>query len=289
MEKMIHERIDVVSNQTNDHSISMNDNHENLSQELDILRHMVENIQEEIEESGFRQEMTNIDTNKRMNLLEMALNMTVAEIQSSKSGHADFANKTMSLLRNVMDIYRNQIETENSTSAGDNLIDDVTVRENTTTPSSDSIDSTLPEDTCTHPKAVTSNMISCSASSTYSRKHTCAKAFDGVLQTNRVGSTWASKGEGVGAWIQATFSQEIIIKEIKLLQRFAEAEANRQVDILYDGNIVQSAILPARGSRHWNVIRLSRGVPSSSLKITITEVYGTINNGFKEISVLGCF
>ena len=29
------------------------------------------------------------------------------------------------------------------------------------------------------------------------RKYTCAKAFDGVLQTNRLGSAWASKVQGV--------------------------------------------------------------------------------------------
>ena len=42
---------------------------------------------------------------------------------SSQSGHADFANKTMSLLRNVMDIYRNQIEAGNINDDNDDIED----------------------------------------------------------------------------------------------------------------------------------------------------------------------
>jgi hypothetical protein len=35
------------------------------------------------------------------------------------------------------------------------------------------------------------------------------------------------QGEGVGAWIQANFSQPTAVKEIKILQRHNVAEANR--------------------------------------------------------------
>jgi hypothetical protein len=43
-----------------------------------------------------------------------------------------------------------------------------------------------------------------------------------------------------------------------------------------------------QGDRHWNIISLSRAVAASWVKITIKEVYGRVNNGFKEIQFFGC-
>ena len=45
------------------------------------------------------------------------------------------------------------------------------------------------------------------------------KAFDGVLAMGRKKSAWASRGEGVGAWIHAEFNKMKAVSQIKLLQR----------------------------------------------------------------------
>jgi len=286
--QLIHDKIDRTRNSSRDFSIATGQKNENLNDRLDELRHLLENAEEAADDFRLRQLMKNLDTDKKIRLVEEALKNTVNEFNITSNGHAEFANKTMRLLDSVMDLYRKETEAENTTSPGDSTIDGVTIEEEITTEASAGGNSPAPVE-CNDPKTVPGNMIVCSASSTYSRKYSCEKAFDGVLQTNRLGSAWASRGQGVGAWIEANFTKPVIIKEIKVLQRFVEAEANKQIEIKFDGDIAQKAELPAKGSKHWNVIKLSRGVPASSLRITIVEVYGTINNGFKEISISGCF
>ena len=41
----------------------------------------------------------------------------------------------------------------------------------------------------------------------------------------------------------------------------------------------------AQGDTHWNIISLSEPVTTSWIKITVKDVYGTVNNGFKEIAI----
>ena len=42
------------------------------------------------------------------------------------------------------------------------------------------------------------------------------QAFDNQLKIGKKGSAWASKGEGVGAWILATFSTPVKIVKLKV-------------------------------------------------------------------------
>jgi hypothetical protein len=53
--------------------------------------------------------------------------------------------------------------------------------------------------------------------------HRLAESISGLLKSLKI----PSQGEGVGAWIQANFSQPTAVKEIKILQRHNVAEANR--------------------------------------------------------------
>ena len=48
-------------------------------------------------------------------------------------------------------------------------------------------------------------------------------------------------------------------------------------------------IISVQGDRHWNIISLSKPVMASWVKITVKAVYGTVNNGFKEIQIFGCW
>ena len=80
-------------------------------------------------------------------------------------------------------------------------------------------------------------------------------------------------------------------------------EANKQIFLDTSSGWSQTANLPAKvkkvykkninvsesqGDRHWNIISLSKPVTTSWVKITVKAVYGTVNNGFKEIQIFGC-
>ena len=89
----------------------------------------------------------------------------------------------------------------------------------------------------------------------------------------------------------------------QILQRHNPLEANKQVSLDTSSGWSQTAGLPAKvkkflkkmsvndsqGDRHWNIISLSKPVTTSWVKITVKAVYGTVNNGFKEIQVFGCW
>ena len=92
----------------------------------------------------------------------------------------------------------------------------------------------------------------------------------------------------MGAWVLATFSRKVEITKIKVLQRHNPGEANRSVRLETSEGWSKGASLPAKGDRHWNIISFSKPVVAAWVKITITEVYGTVNNGFKEIQFFGC-
>ena len=137
--------------------------------------------------------------------------------------------------------------------------------------------------------------VTCTASSQFSRKFGCKKAFDGHLAIGKQRNSWASAGEGVGAWIEARFVDKErqpvvkVIHQLKLLQRHFPGEANKKVEIQFgEGGPRQVATLPARGDKHWNIIKLSSGVVADRVRVTVREVYGTVNNGFKEIVMFGC-
>ena len=89
----------------------------------------------------------------------------------------------------------------------------------------------------------------------------------------------------------------------QILQRHNPVEANKKVSLDTSSGWSQTAGLPAKvkrvflkrifvnesqGDRHWNIISLSKPVTTSWVKITVKAVYGTVNNGFKEIQIFGC-
>ena len=68
--------------------------------------------------------------------------------------------------------------------------------------------------------------ISCTASSEYSNDWRCDKAFDGVLAIGMSKNAWASKGDGVGGWIQAQFKGRMAISKLRVLQRVKEQDVS---------------------------------------------------------------
>ena len=93
----------------------------------------------------------------------------------------------------------------------------------------------------------------------------------------------------MGAWIEASWGGTRAVKQIKLLQRHYPGEANKKIELEFGNTgLRHTATLPAKGDKHWNIIKLSRNILADYVKITVKEVYGHVNNGFKEIEIYGC-
>ena len=260
--------------------------------DLDLKQEVME---EEIETYQLSQDMKNEDLQLEILKLESALNISVSHWANMKTDHNEFANKTLAILANIRDI-----ATQTTTEANDvddsidslDVIeendDDNNARDITTSPSS------VPTDTpqfynCTTVRKFKPQEITCSASSELNRRFGCSRAFDGNLSIGKQKNAWASLGEGVGAWIEAKFEGKKAIHQLKLLQRLYPGEANKKIELKFGKNGPrQIATLPAKGDKHWNIIKLSNNIVTDSIKITIKEVYGTVNNGFKEIQIFGC-
>jgi len=152
---------------------------------------------------------------------------------------------------------------------------------------------TIPANSCADPKLLESSMITCTASSVYSGDWGCQKAFDGKASCNdNWGSDWATlKNEGVGAWIKAEFVEVITIKKLRIKQRKIledREHMNSGIEIAFDGGVKKDFKLGVKGCNSWNIINLSEPVATRTMKIRISSVYGSINNGFKEIEIYGC-
>ena len=80
---------------------------------------------------------------------------------------------------------------------------------------------------CHYPKPFDPSEITCQASTELDTESGCKQAF----LVGKKKSSWASKGEGVGAWIKATFPSKKYITKLKLLQRNFPGEANEMVEI----------------------------------------------------------
>lgn len=151
---------------------------------------------------------------------------------------------------------------------------------------------TIPANSCADPKLLESSMITCTASSEYSGDYVCQKAFDGPGKMpceDDWKNGWATKGEGVGAWIKAEFVEVIAIKKLRIKQRISGKEQNSGIEIAFDGGVKKDFKLGVKGCNSWNIINLSEPVATRTMKIRISSVYGPPdNNGFKEIEIYGC-
>ena len=182
-----------------------------------------EAMEDEIETNVLDQAIKHEDLQLEILKLEAALNMTVSHWKELKSGHSEFADKTLDMLKDILDM----ASTPAPESSKDDIIDDVEAFEEedvltTTMSSSDSSTtaSSVPKFyNCSNVRKFSAKEITCKASSEYDRRYSCMKAFDGVLAMGRKKSAWASRGEGVGAWIHAEFNKMKAVSQIKLLQR----------------------------------------------------------------------
>jgi len=148
---------------------------------------------------------------------------------------------------------------------------------------------------CLTPEKIPETMISCTSSSSLSSEYTCEKAFDGLTLVPQRANAWASKHEGVGAWIEAKFTSPITVKEIKLFPRTYRTDQIKNINLVFDGNVTYEIELQLQHPKYpaWNVISFSEGITATSLRIVIRENFRNGGRckctGFKEIEFLGCF
>ena len=128
------------------------------------------------------------------------------------------------------------------------------------------------------------DILTCSASSEYSGSYACEKAIDGKSDTS-----WATKGQGIGAWIQVNFGHVYQVEKIKIKHRTNNNQNEMFKDIsleFSDGTKVDYTLNNVH--QDWNAVAIDKRPISKFVKITAKSVYGTINNGFSEIRVFGC-
>merc|ERR1712008_187397 len=127
---------------------------------------------------------------------------------------------------------------------------------------------------------------SCTASSEYDARHGCENTYDGQMSgqgsRNDAGKAWATKGEGEGSWIKLNFDRLTTINTMEYYNRdaFRNNEANTDVSLLFSDGSTQivNGISQNDSSTH-----MFSAVSTTSVKITVTGVHGTVNNGAEEI------
>ena len=136
--------------------------------------------------------------------------------------------------------------------------------------------------------AATTTVASCTASSEHSSSYSCDNAFDGAQaaqgSANDAGIAWATRGEGVGSWIEATFAQPVTINTMMYANRDAHAsgsESNRDVRLTFsDGSYADVAGISAVGSS----THAFPATLTSTVRVTVRAVHGAVNNGAEEIT-----
>ena len=245
------------------------------------LEYRQERMEDEAEEAQLASDLSSARLQTEISKLEAAVNLTVSHWADLKSGHSQFAKKTLDILSDLMELAQSTTEaSKDPTTTMDSVEAGQQEESSTSQP--------VQFSNCSNLEKFPPSEITCQASSEFHRRYGCKKAFDGLLSVGKKKNSWASRGEGVGAWIKASFSSKKSISQLKLLQRNFPGEANKKVEIEFSPRLKQQAILPARGDRHWNIIKLSRNILADYVKITVMEVYGHVNNGFKEIEIYGC-
>lgn len=111
----------------------------------------------------------------------------------------------------------------------------------------------------------------------------CSNAIDGVFN-DAGGDSWATKGEGVGSWIELGFSQPWQIEKLRYQQRNCTCEHNKLIELVFSNGTTQQVTLAQNTSIQ--AFDLSP-VVAQSVKINVLTVHGTTNNGATEIELLG--
>ena len=124
---------------------------------------------------------------------------------------------------------------------------------------------------------VEAQIASCSASSEYSDQYHCEFVYDGITSSRGghadAGTTWATRGEGVGSWIELVFAAPQNLNTMKYANRDAYGdggqEANHQVRLDFsDGTSATVDLLPVENEDFDHYYSFPP-VATSSVRITV--------------------
>ena len=122
---------------------------------------------------------------------------------------------------------------------------------------------------------------SCSASTVYSSSYPCDKAFNG-----NEGDAWATKNEGVGAWIKVNLDGLYQITKIMFRQRNSR-EYFKDISLEFLESDPVDFTLSA--STVWEDLELDESSNNTNyVKISAIDVHTGHNLGFAELKVFGC-
>lgn len=103
----------------------------------------------------------------------------------------------------------------------------------------------------------------------------CEDGFSGKMRDEE-GGMWAANSDGKGAWVLVKLNGIFKLTKIEYRNRKNPSERNAQLEITYSGGETQNVFLKNDDEIHTIYID---SVRASSVKVTIKEVYSTINNG----------
>jgi hypothetical protein len=101
---------------------------------------------------------------------------------------------------------------------------------------------------------------------------------DGFKNKNRdeEGAMWASNNDGIGAWIQIFFKQPVKLTKFVYKNRKNPTERNSKLELTYSSG--EQQVISLKNSDEQAEIHID-AIRTANVKITIKDVYGTLNNG----------
>ena len=88
---------------------------------------------------------------------------------------------------------------------------------------------------------------------------------------------WSSHNEGIGASLSVEFNQRYEISRIEFMDKINPSERNAELTLIFDENVERK--IETKNTNDKQVLLIEPPVIAKQIKIIISKVYGTINNG----------
>ncbi len=120
------------------------------------------------------------------------------------------------------------------------------------------------------------NFKQCDQSSYSKGNWKCHNGLNGK-SNNTEGSMWASKSEGIGAWVSVEFKALYQITKLKFTNRRNPAERNSLIVATFSNG--QDFEMKLKNLDEVQKFKIDQPIIVTSVKFKIKGVYGAINNG----------
>ena len=121
-----------------------------------------------------------------------------------------------------------------------------------------------------------SSFQSCSSSSYFDSNWKCENGFS-ASNKDQEGEIWASRREGIGAWIEINFSGLFYLTKFEIMNRRNPQERNSLIEAQFSNGSKQ--LIKLLNIDDVQSFEVKPPIKTTSIKFTLKGVYGTINNG----------